>query len=315
MYVLQKHFGARLHADLKGSPWFGNHPDKAALYIYGLAESHRWLTSVDYSSWDLNVHWVAQRDLWRAVAERYRWPEEAALLLFGYDTLADLWTPYLTFQERCGIQSSGSGIFSDMNSLLSALVTVDCATPEFGHLASPDGEAAVFGDNVVAHNPDGAARMAERALLRWGAVIRPSECLRSQSCVVFLRRLVSLKDSAMEPVVLSRFRNAVCPKEPLWPRECGRHWSITDPRAEARIAMALRAQTVELRMCVDDCFGSKRLGYEKLLDWWLEVVAPKRLLRLDLSDAELSRLYGRELEELTWVKRLRGFGDSGKLLL
>jgi hypothetical protein len=247
---------------------------------------------LDVMEFDLSFGYHKIVRYWMAMAKIYDIPEALAAFLAACNVLGILLYPDGSKRYVFGIQKSGTGAFAYINHLLGQ---GECAWAQYRM-----GEAVLPGlnlaDNILWPTSLSVRDWSNQLRLQ-NLKVKTSETMLGRDSVVMLRKVFNVSQRTIEPVVLSRLRNALCPTSPD---------PFTVPN-ELR-AIVSRAQSLELIMLARE---DKR--YKPVLDKWFSSVISKERFMGHLSDRELMRALPKwafpHTEGLTWTKRFYGLVD------
>lgn len=289
--------------------------------------------NADLSRFDLHQSFKLLKMLYQAFGLFLGLPEELMAYLFCYNSAAPIILPFreddgsitVKLWDVEGMARSGSGIFTVMNSMLCFVINYITAR----NLARRKGynyfapECVVFGDNHVVVLPPrvGVHEWGAYLASHFGMDLKVTESIDSRDTIIMLRRCYT-RNGIGYPVIMSRARNALCPKY----SNCGRIGARGMPYEI--VALILRDQSMHIAEAL-----RKNRRYIPIWKYWLEkivcyklskdeyvtfngVTYTNRMLR-PMTDAELSRrLHGfwKTYDSINWTKSFFGVTDSSQIL-
>jgi len=314
MYPIEMMLMEGMRREVKNSPFFASKLVKVQEYL-DQGYSRAYLTS-DFSRYDLTFYWEFQKLLWQAIAKLYALPEHLCVLCCAYGMSApvilpeDDWVNPVGFvlQRVWGINRSGIGAFVNQNHAGNAVAEV-VAAAELSDMTIqqvidevPPG--IVWGDDragpALGLHPE---RWALATLELTGFRMKAAESHIATDTVKLLRKLYSPQGECAQPVVMSVWRNGLCPRRPT-------------PSAlpDEYVAVVLRAQTLNLYYAQ---LVVKRYG--DVLDYWDQWLPAERLMYAEYPDDsalvarlnEIAPWANEEISELDWVKYQHGDVPEG----
>jgi len=272
MYPLGMAYFAGVYEDIRRSPLVATTPAKVSAYL-NQGRSLYYLIS-DFSRYDLTQCAELQWHIFKAIQEVYHLPEEVVSVIAAANMYAPVVRPFLTpgwekpdyvVQETSGMGRSGSDVFVPPNHI--------------AHMVAADGlQRFLFGYSIPGpkFGDDGITPCEEVVLKRvvnyyqkhWGFKVKADESVITRDSVKMLRRIYTHDGAVMEPVVMSRFHNLLCPKRP-------------DPSASLPeyVAVVLRAQSVPMYEA-QDLTGQ----YDQILHVWNSAAPYEKLMYDEYPD-------------------------------
>lgn len=333
-YSYEQVVGGFISKHLKQNDLFAYHPRMVQKRIAKFREAKRLgivneFMNADYSGYDDSQCFELLKKIYRAVATFFDIPEWLMVYLFAVNAAAPIIRPdkathTIDLQKVFGMARSGSGIFSVINTLLTYCINWWIAKKVYSFMIM----CISFGDNHIVPLPPGVGAPDWQRLLskHFGVKLKASESFCSDRTVVMLRYIYSLDDRdplAGEPILFSRFRNALCPKD-----------RVPGDMSPALLAIILRAQTLHIYHALQ--LNSK---YQPIFQFWIDyVVGSSRKpikglkyvpfkpfeaydeihesrLMLTWSDAQLSRQVNKEgrrvPDTIDYTKTTLGIEDAG----
>jgi hypothetical protein len=318
MLALEQSELGGLFKDLKTSPYFAYHPSVtqrriADMCVNGVEE----FLQGDLSHWDRSICSYFMLTMWEAVQELYELDERVMVLCAIYNAYAPLilgMNGELKVYYKDGVQPSGSGGFVPINHLLNfafqMLTIMNILWERDNSLSFDEALTAallimgqVYGDDFFGPALVGASEWSSRLEEAFGIVMKPEQTLVSRHVVVMTSHLYNLESGLVEPIIMRRGRNAVCPTQDPMIYKNGQLVEDNSMHARIKIALAYRAQSVEIMTLAQQGVP----GYLELWNFWKESVCPTSRTMPELSDADLSRLaaaYEVSYDSLSWAKKL-----------
>jgi hypothetical protein len=310
VFVLESLLIGMIKEDMRRSRCFAFSADAVWKTIDALSGYSK--LQIDLSSWDLTQRAWNQFLVWKALALMYGWPEPIAVLCAALNIIGILVVRLpdgtIRFCFKVGIQPSGTGAFATINHCLNICYEAFVGLVLYGL----DILGTCLADNTLWPIPE----CNDRALRLWcqtltqlfGLKAKPAESIisRPRENICMLRRIFVLSTRLAEPVLLSRFRNCVCPKS-------------AEPHAidEYIFAYQARAQIAEILNCKWHDQNEGRNKWPQMAAYWFMHVVPKERLAPELDDQELLKRIPHSLEDrdsLGMVKHFAGLGSLRSVL-